>query len=396
MTAANTKDVSQVSLYITLFLSIGSLILSMIIYFSTVKWVCCSNKSLLDYLEPRVTKFFKEKFTCNCIQRCFSDESEKSEKPLFSNTATVSIASAIHILGKPVMIAADIVYLVIIGSLVREAGLSGIDFSFGFHTRPSNNTSSIIVAGGIQTGYSLTFLFTVHEVVMIVFMPLYFGFFWVCCKWTKKLEKQGCVGYLEVLRFGDLEFAALFAPFGNVGLFILGGPWYILIVVRLAFYAIIFSTSVIAGVRAVWIICCCCYLCECGCNNDNIEIKSWKHLISNILIKVVSIGLKLLTCSSALATYLTIGILQPFPIRVAYFTLTMLRGFSALFSLMFTASLLRYDVLSEEEKTNKHSRFGKVLGFFNDYEPQKHIAFVMDLVTYFGLIVLNIYIAAHF
>ena len=390
-TAANTNDVSQVSLYITLVTSILGLIVSMAMYIATSKWICCGNESLFDYCKPKLIKIFKEKVRCSCIQKCFSDESDEPEKPLFSSTSTVTIATVLHLVGKPIMIVANIVYLVIIGF---PPG-TGIDLTFGFGTTPHKNMSSII-AGGRETGYFITFFFSLYEIVIILFAPLYFGFFWLCCKWTKKLEKQGCVGYLEVLRFGDLEFAALFVPFGNVGLFILGGPWYVLIVVRLAFYAVTFATAVIAGVRAVWIICCCCYLCECGCNNDNIEIKNWKHLILNILVKVVSIALKLLTCSSALATYLTVGILQPFPIRVAYFTFTLVRGFSALFSLMFTASLLRWEVLNDEEKVNKSSRLGKVLGFFNEYEPQKHLAFIMDLVTYFGLIALNIYIAAHF
>lgn len=72
----------------------------------------------------------------------------------------------------------------------------------------------------------------------------------------------------------------------------------------------------------------------------------------DIGLKMVLIALKLLTCSSALSTYLEIGILvDSLRFRIAYFSFTMLRGVTALFSLTFAAALLCWAALREDKKT---------------------------------------------
>lgn len=251
----------------------------------------------------------------------------------------------------------------------------------------TNKSTNLEKAG--QTFSSLvTFIAFVYEIVIILFFPIYGGFWWVCC-WKKKLENgSSCSNFLEFLRLGDLEFAFLFAPFSNVNLFYLGKYWYALLIFRLAFYSITFAAAVIAGIRFIFAIYC-FVLCECACNSEAVEVRNFKHLILEVGAKMVIIALKLMTCSSALSTYLSVAILvQNFAFRIAYFSFTLLRGVTAILSLSFTAALLRYTVLKEDEK-EKNNRMTRLLGWLNENEPHVHISFIMDVITYGGLLALN-------
>lgn len=373
-TPVTDRSVSEVSLYLTLALSILGFGVTIFSYVLTSKWMCCDNNNLLNLVM---------KCCCSC---CDSEDVEGTESPLCNSKATIAFVSALHLLGKPIMIAVDITYLAIVGF-----NLKSVDF--GFREIPLSNISSLKTAGR-DTAELITAMCTLYEIIVVFFVPLYFIV--ILCPWNKKQmqDNKGCASFLEVLRFGDIQVAAILAPFSNVYLFILGGPWYVLIGVRLAFYSITFAAAVIAGVRLVFLCCCCIYLCECGCNSEAVEIKNYKQLLLRIPAKLVSIGLKLMTCSSALSTYFTIGILQPFPVRIAYFTFSMLRGLTALFSLSFNAVLIRWEVLKDDEKAN-HTPLAGILGFLDEYEPHAHIAFFVDIATYLGLLVLNIYIAVN-
>ena len=364
-------SVDETSLYITLVLSILGCGYAICSYILTSKWICCcDNKGLLGLLKE-----------CCCSR---SDSEDTGGDPLCNSNGTIAFVSALHLLAKPVMIAVDITYFAIVGFNLKRVDL-------GFREVPLSNLSSLKEAGR-DTAELITAMCTLYEIIVIIFIPLYLS---VCvCTWNSKQENPGCMSFLEVLRLGDLQMAAIFAPFSNVYLITLGGPWYILIGVRLAFYAITFAAAVIAGIRAIFLVCVCVYLCECGCNREAVEIKNCKQLFISIPFKLISIGLKLMTCSSALSTYFTIGILQPFPVRIAYFVFSMLRGVTALFSLSFNAVLLRWELLKDDEKAKK-TQFADILEFLNEYEPHAHLAFFADLVTYLGLIVLNIYIAVN-
>ena len=80
--------------------------------------------------------------------------------------------------------------------------------------------------------------------------------------------------------------------------------------------------------------------------------------------------------------------MKSFAFRVAYFSFTLLRGVTAIFSLSFTAVLLRHAVLKEDEKENDN-RITKVLNWLSKWGPHTHISFVVDMVTYGGLFALN-------
>ena len=146
------------------------------------------------------------------------------------------------------------------------------------------------------------------------------------------------------LRFNDLELAVLLAPFANINFFFLGDKWYSVLIVRLIFYAITFASAVIAGMRFVCAVSC-FYCCACACNTEAIKVRTYKHLFAGIGFQLLSIFLKLMTTSSAFSTYLLLGIQLNYSLRLAYLVFTVLRGVSSLFSLGFTAALLRWTVL---------------------------------------------------
>ena len=212
-----------------------------------------------------------------------------------------------------------------------------------------------------------------------------------CCRQNYRTDK---LEYFKAVQWFDLQLALLCGPFSHTHFFLLEGFWYIAVIIRLACYAVIFTSAVIVGMRIPCIICLCIDCGDFGCKDDisNVEIRNCKHLFRVVIGKLIPIALKVLTCSSALATYLCIGITQSFPVRVCYFTFSMLRGVTSLFSLGFSATFLRWEVLNEEEKIPDNSQVARLLAWLENYEPHTHGAFVFDIISYIGLIVLNIII----
>ena len=234
------------------------------------------------------------------------------------------------------------------------------------------------------------FFFLYWETGVLIFAPIVGFCFVPLCMVRQKDRPFSCRELFEFVRGADLLIALMVAPFSHTYFFILGGTWYIIMVVRLGFYSLTFAAAVISGIRCF---CgCFCLIClECSNATHGVEIRNCGHLIAVIIGKLVPISLKLLTCSSALATYLTLGILQPYPVRVSYFAFSVLRGATALFSLGFSAIFLRWTLLEEESKED--SGFYNSLGrWLDNYQAHVHIAFFFDLAAYGGLIGLNGYI----
>ena len=149
-----------------------------------------------------------------------------------------------------------------------------------------------------------------------------------------------------------------------------------------------FAVAVIGGLRFIYsFLCVIC--CECASNEDSIELKGCKHLFVNIGVKMVSIFLKLQTSSSALLTYLKTGILvNSIGFRTAYFSFSMLRGVTALFSLVFASAMLRWAALKDSEQESG-SRCSIRLAWLNRHEPHVHVSFFLAMLSYIGLLVLN-------
>ena len=358
-------DVDKTSLVLTIIFSFCGLVAGIISYVVFTKWTCCIEGTLFAKIKQ---KFSKDGLDIN---------TDDSTPALCNSPALVKAVSTLQALGKILLIVVNAVYL----------GLVGWDQPGTIDILGTNKSTDLLLAGK-SIANRVTFISFVYEIFVVVFAPFHAGCFWICC-WQKQLQGgKGFWEFLEYLRLVDLEFAFLFAPFSNINLFYLGKGWYALLIYRLVFYSITFAAAVIAGVRFIFAICCCIF-CECACNSEAVEVRNCKHLVLEVGVKMVVIALKLMTCSSALSTYLSLGILvKSYAFRVAYFTFTLLRGVTAIFSLSFTAILLRHAVLKQDEKENENSTT-ELLNWLSKWEPHTHVSFVIDTVTYGGLLALN-------
>ena len=303
-------------------------------------------------------------------------------KPLLGSYALVTTFTVLHIIAKPIVIAVNIVFLI--------EGSNPLNVFFNIDILGNNNTrkNDLELAAEIFS-QGITNFCIYYETGFLVFGPLMTIIIWVCC-WRRhgNFRASCCRRYMEYLRFNDLELAILVAPFANIHLFFLGNVWYTVLIIRLVFYAITFATAVIAGIRFVCAISC-VYCCSCACNNRAVEIRNYRHLFAGIGFQLLSIFLKLTTASSAFSTYLKLGIQGSYRFRQKYLTFTVIRGVTSMFSLGFTAALLRWVVLKKEHQEGR-SCLSRILGWLDKYQPHTHVAFVIDLVSYTGLLVLNV------
>jgi hypothetical protein len=333
------------------------------------KWTCCIDGTLVAKIKQKFSKGYRN---------IDIDDDDSTHGVLCNSLELVNTISCLQVSGKVMLIVVNAVYL----------GVVGLEHPGGTLDILGTNKSTNLSLAGKSFANLVTFISFVYEIVVIVFIPVVAGCVWNCC-WQRQLcsETEFC-SFLEYVRLTDLEFALIFAPFSNVNLFYLGKGWYVVLICRLAFYSITFAAAVIAGVR--FIVCILgCIVCECACNSEAVEVRNCKHLVLKVGVKMVVIALKLMTCSSALSTYLSLGILvESFAFRVAYFSFTLLRGVTAIFSLTFTAVLLRHAVLKEYEKEDDNDTT-RALNWLSNWEPHTHISFVVDFVTYGGLFGLN-------
>ena len=313
-------------------------------------------------------------------------DDEAEDSPLIGGHKLILFFTVLEIIAKPIVLAVNIVYLV--ESITESNQLPIFFFFFDILGNENSGQDSLqVLAQAFAEG--ITNFSILYECLFLVIGPIYTIIIWICC-WRRhdKCRLSCCRKYLEYLRFNDLELAVLLAPFANVNFFFLGNKWYSVLIVRLIFYAITFASAVIAGMRFVCAISC-FYCCACACNTEVIEVRTYKHLFVGMGFQLLSIFLKLLTTSSAFSTYLLLGIQLNYSRRLAYLVLTVLRGVSSLFSLGFTAALLRWIVLKRESQENK-SYLSRLLGWMDKYQPHTHIAFIVDMVCYIGLLVLNV------
>ena len=284
-----------------------------------------------------------------------SDTDEpKNKEPLFKSSAVIFMFSLAQILARPFIIVVNIVYIA-----VNHQGI----FSVANYT-------------------------ILQETITLVTGPISNAIYWVCC-WRQCRTNNSCRKFLEFMRFSDLQIVLIMAPFSNIPLYVLGGWWYIVIIVRLTFYAVTFASCVVAGMRFVFA-CYCKILCTCGCDNDVLEIRNMNHLFLKIVFQLIPIFIKLNTSSAAIATYLTIGSHGGPSFRQGYLTFSLIRSFSSLFSLGFSGAMLRWAVLKEEHKWENRSWLTRWLRFLDKYQLHIHISFFFDMITYFPLILLNL------
>ena len=303
----------------------------------------------------------------DCEHEVHPSDTEQAKEPLYGSSKVIFIFSLAQILARPFIITVNIVYL----------ALRYTDDLNQYFNEPE--------------GYSFTRftdLVMFQETISLITGPISDAIYWVCC-WRQCRTNNSCRKYLEFLRFTDLQFVIIAAPFSNVHLYALGRWWYIVIIVRLTFYAITFAAAVVAGMRFV----CACY-CKvfftCGCDNDVLEIRNKKHLFLEIGFQLIPIFIKINTSSSAIATFVKLGNKGGPHFRAAYAAFSLIRSITSLFSLVFSGAMLRWAVLKSEHKWEDRSWLTKWLRFLNKYQPHVHGSFFFDMLTYFGLIVLNL------
>ena len=302
------------------------------------------------------------------------DDSQNEEpiqpesKPLLNTKQVIFIFSLTQILARPFIIAVNIAYLVIYGK---------------------NYVDSLVVdtsSGLWGAVYGLLY----QETVLLVVVPISNAIYWTCC-WRQCKTKNSLRRFLEFLRFSDLTFVIFFAPFSNTHFYVLGGWWYLALIVRLFFYGVTFAAGVVAGIRFVFAIFC-KIIFTCGCEEDVLEIRNLSHLLLEVGLKIIPIFLRINASSSALATFLKLvpnssgGI----HFKLGYYWISLIRSITALFSLCFTGAMLRWAVLTQEHKLNDKKRLTTVLRFLDKYQPHVHISFFFDMFLYFSLIVLNL------
>ena len=179
----------------------------------------------------------------------------------------------------------------------------------------------------------------------------------VSCKCLKKSSPL-----LRSLMFIDSIAIIILAPFGNVYMFVLGcGEAYATIGVRIGFYL---STISLPAVDS--------YL-------RNNEAPQTNELKSFILI-LFNLALKLLTCSSCLATFINIAYPEEPIFRYTYLVFTILIGLSALFT--YYETLLKVLELI----------FNCVTRCVPLHEWTNHITFWPSMVANLGLLGMNAFI----
>ncbi len=279
---------------------------------------------------------------------------ERKIDNLFSGAPLAIVLSFIYLLSKPVSFCTNIYYLA----------------KVGLKNDPALNESFDPEENGAAVAASVTFVSLLYETIGLAGGAL------LCCIFVLP-RTCNFVQTLAVQRAIDLLFVVIFVPLSHTNFFVLGEVrWYFLMAYRLFYFGLIFAATAITGI---------------GLDKTATTVTSWGHL-GRITWKIIQICLKLLACSSALATYLTIGIVQDPPVRDSYFAFTFHRGLTSLFTLGANSLLLRFAVQEDQTSENKWDR--RIRHFLLKWEPHSHVAAWNDFVSYGGLIVLNIYILA--
>ena len=230
------------------------------------------------------------------------------------------------------------------------------------------------------------------------------------CRVLRKHEEPNLWGFLKFLRFGDLQITSFFVPFANMSLFV-GDVWWLLVgIIRNTFYVITFITDVVNGVR----IDCSCSVTS-GRGNNLGEIKDIGYVVTRMVMKLIEIGLKLIISSSAFASYSSVGV-SGLGTFIVYIIFMLLSGLTAFVTLWFSAITIRWEVVKEggntqaadgtemREKSDDKDDDREdnaspvccagVIDCLKKRQPHVHAIFVLDIITYGGLVVLNVYTAA--
>ena len=367
---------SLAPVYVTLTFSVFGFVATFVFYILTAKCNCCKQ-----YRCPEESLLEKCCGAISCTER--ETEEEQQSPSCCSSSVRAEGLTVLQLCAKLLLVLANIVLLSTV-----------IDFS---------HVNMICAA---------------WELVVIFLVAVIRECCWLYRVW-RKYEEPNLWGFLEYLRFGDLQITSFLVPFGNVSLF-QGDVWLLTVgIIRMTFYVITFITDVVNGVRSD----CCCTVTS-GHGNNPKEIKNKSYVVTKMLMKLIEIGLKLVISSSAFAVFpLAIaGLVSATPglslaTGIAYVIFILLSGLTAFVSLWFSAIAIRWEVVQKGDNTpqvedgtemrensdDQHddrednaspSCCAGVIDCLKKHQPHVHVIFVLDIITFGGLIGLNMYIAA--
>ena len=224
----------RVQVYVTLAFSVLGLVATFVFYILTAKCVCCKQ--------------------CSCPQESLLEKfcgTDQQSPPCCSSSVGTKVLTVLQLCAKLLLVLANILYLVL---LVTVGG--GVPYTS--------------VLDRMIIGRYVTVICAAWELVVIFIVAVVR----VCCwlyRVLRKYEEPNLWGFLEYLRFGDLQITSFLVPFGNVSLFY-GDVWWLIVgIIRLGFYAITFITDVVNGVRSD----CCCSVTSGRGNNLGGNKKHW-------------------------------------------------------------------------------------------------------------------------
>ena len=358
----SVSEVESVPLYVTLAFSFLGFIATFVFYIITAKCVCCKQCSCPE-----------ESLLKNCCGASCCTEAEEQQPSSYCSTYVLTV---LQLCAKVILVLANIVYIVVTVIEVTS------DTQHRNGSNQSNMTADNSHVG--MAGQYVSAISAAWEIVTIILVLPFNVFCWL----KRKKEKCSCLECLAYLRFGDLQITSLLVPLGNVSLFH-GDARFVVSLIRMTFYAITFITDVVNGVKCD---CCCCVSSDCGHDNNPGEIKNKGYAATKMVMKGIEILLKMITSSSAIATFLFTGLHIPIVSGVFYLIFTLLCGITATGSLWLSAIVTRWEVVKDNTST---SCCAGVIDCLKKRQPHVHAIFVLDIITFGGLIGVNIYIAAN-
>ena len=362
--------------YITLTFSVLGFVATFVFYILTAKcMICCKQCSC-----PEESLLERCCGAINCTDQ---------RSPSCCSSVGTKVLTVLQLCAKMLLVLANILYLVLL-------------FTVGDGISNLNRITSI---DDEQTGRYITAVCAAWELVVIFIVAVVR----VCCwlyRVLRKYEEPNLWGFLEYLRFGDLQITSFLVPFGNASLF-QGDLWWLIVgIIRLGFYAITFITDVVNGVRSD----CCCSVTS-GRGNNLGEIKNMGYVVTRMVMKLIEIGLKLIISSSAFAYFWAV-FWPPLGAFIAYMIFITLSGLTAFVTLWFSAITIRWEVVQkggntqvedgtemretgddqddDEQDNTSPSCCAGVIDCLKNRQPHVHAIFVLDIITFVGLIAVNI------
>ena len=261
-----------VHVYVTLASSVLGLVATFVFYILTAKCICCKQ--------------------CSCPQKSLLEEcceaigcTDQQSPPCCSSSVGTKVLTVLQLCAKLLLVVASILYLV-------------LAFTVGGGIPNSSSSTNITIY--VRIGRYATAICAAWELVVIHIVAVVRVCCWLYRVW-RKYEEPNLWGFLEYLRFGDLQITSFLVPFGNVSLF-QGDLWWLVVgIIRLGFYVITFITDVVNGVRSD----CCCSVTS-GHGNNLGEIKNIGYVVTRMVMKLIEIGLKLIISSSAFVAALVV------------------------------------------------------------------------------------------